>query len=67
MFIWLPLSAQADKALEKKAGELQQEVRCPVCLGQSISDSDTEESEALRMYIQDQLNQSIHQMKSLHF
>lgn len=65
LLICLPLSSMADKDLDKKAVEIQQEVRCPVCLGQSIADSDTAESEALRVYIQEQLKQgkSEHQIR----
>lgn len=54
LILVFPLSLHADT---QQAKDLQGEVRCPVCLGQAITDSDTEESEALRAYIVEQLNQ----------
>lgn len=50
-----PTVSLADSALEKRAQSLNQEVRCPVCLGQSIADSSTEESEALKSFIHERL------------
>jgi len=57
MLFLLSLTTQADANEEKRASSLQQEVRCPVCAGQSISDSDTEEAEFLRIYISRQLKE----------
>lgn len=48
---FLPLASHATTPLEKRATALYQEVRCPVCLGQSIADSETEESQALKTFI----------------
>jgi len=45
----------ADPVLEKRAATLYQEVRCPVCLGQSIADSEAEESLVLKKFIQERL------------
>lgn len=43
--------------IEKRAAALYQEVRCPVCMGQSIADSETEEAQALKGFILDALSQ----------
>ena len=53
----LPSVIHADETLEKRANALSQEVRCPVCLGQSIAESETEESEALKIFIQAKLKE----------
>jgi cytochrome c-type biogenesis protein CcmF len=45
----------ADNALEQRAITFYQEVRCPVCLGQSIADSETDEAQALKTFILDAL------------
>jgi cytochrome c-type biogenesis protein CcmH len=44
---------------QNRANELAQEVRCPVCLGQSIGESDTKESLALKGFILDHLHQGL--------
>lgn len=49
----------AEETLEKRAQRLSQEVRCPVCLGQSISESETEESNALKAFIRERLHKGI--------
>lgn len=41
----------ATSSLETKADSLYQEVRCPVCFGQSLKDSDTQESKILKAFI----------------
>lgn len=41
----------AAESLKQRAHDLYQEVRCPVCLGQSIADSETPEAEALKDFI----------------
>lgn len=50
------LPSFASTTIEKRAAALYQEVRCPVCLGQSIADSETDESQALKGFILEQLN-----------
>jgi cytochrome c-type biogenesis protein CcmF len=54
LFLLSP-SSYADTALEKKARALYQEVRCPVCLGQSIADSETDEAQELKVFILEHL------------
>jgi len=56
-FLILPISSSADTTLENRAHTLSQEVRCPVCLGQSIAESETEESEALKIFILQRLKE----------
>lgn len=53
----LPTFSFAEKSLEQRAQELYEEVRCPVCTGQSIAESDNSESAALRSFILDQLEE----------
>ena len=55
LLFYLSLPAFALSPLEKRAATLYQEVRCPVCLGQSIADSETEESEVLKTFILEEL------------
>ncbi len=50
----MTVGLQAD-SLHQKAHVLAQEVRCPVCLGQSIVDSSAPESEVLKAFIVDRL------------
>ncbi|MBI2707549.1 MAG: cytochrome c biogenesis protein CcsA [Proteobacteria bacterium] len=50
----MTMDIQAD-SLHQKAYALAQEVRCPVCLGQSIVDSETPESETLKTFILERL------------
>jgi len=56
-FLCLPTPSFADTTLEKRAHALNQEVRCPVCLGQSIAESNTEESETLKTFILEKLKE----------
>lgn len=56
-FFLLPTSSWAETALEKRATALYQEVRCPVCLGQTIGDSETDESQILKTFILEKLKQ----------
>jgi len=55
--LFLPTASFADSTLEKRAHALNQEVRCPICLGQSIADSSIEESEELKLFIQERLRE----------
>lgn len=55
LFFLLPSVACANESLEKRATIFYQEVRCPVCLGQSIVDSETEEAQVLKTFILEQL------------
>lgn len=57
LLILLPTLAFAATPLEKRATALYQEVRCPVCLGQSIADSETDESQAIKKFILGKLKQ----------
>ncbi|MBY0292934.1 MAG: cytochrome c biogenesis protein CcsA [Alphaproteobacteria bacterium] len=57
LFLLLPFSAFAEENLEKRANALNQEVRCPVCLGQSIAESEAPESKALKGFIVEQFRQ----------
>ncbi len=49
--------AFAEETLSQQAHALAQEVRCPVCLGQSIVDSETEEATTLKAFIGERLHQ----------
>jgi cytochrome c-type biogenesis protein CcmF len=51
----LPTLSLAETSLENRAQDLYKEVRCPVCAGQSIAESENPESIALRGFILDQL------------
>lgn len=57
LLLFLPTLSVADSDLEKRAHALSQEVRCPVCLGQSIADSEMRESEDLKAYILERLKE----------
>ncbi len=48
IFIIFPVRAND---LEKRAAALNQEIRCPVCLAQSIADSETDASLSLKAFI----------------
>lgn len=52
----LPSSLLADAPLEKRAQALYNEVRCPVCLGQSIADSQAPEARVLKSFVLEKLN-----------
>ncbi|MBA3814065.1 MAG: cytochrome c biogenesis protein CcsA [Alphaproteobacteria bacterium] len=54
-FLLLSSPLFAATSLEKRAAILYQEVRCPICLGQSIADSETDESQALKTFILEKL------------
>jgi cytochrome c-type biogenesis protein CcmH len=57
MLLALPYPAGATSdSLVQRAHALAQEVRCPVCLGQSLVDSDTRESEILKTFILERLH-----------
>jgi cytochrome c-type biogenesis protein CcmF len=43
--------------IQHRAHTLAQEIRCPVCLGQSIAESDMAESETLKTFILEQLKE----------
>jgi cytochrome c-type biogenesis protein CcmF len=45
------------ESIEKRAHILAQEIRCPVCLGQSIAESDMAESDNLKTFILERLKQ----------
>lgn len=49
--------AHANEDLQKKAHALAQEIRCPVCLGQSIAESETSEAIALKTFVLNRLHQ----------
>ena len=51
LLFFIPMACFAETTLEKRAAVLYQEVRCPVCLGQSIEDSETNEAQALKTWI----------------
>ena len=53
----LPTLTFAEKSVEQRAQEIYKEVRCPVCSGQSIAESDNSESAALKSFILDQLEE----------
>jgi len=53
----LPMGAIADVSRETRAQALYKEVRCPECTGQSIAESDSPESRALRGFIDEQLKE----------
>lgn len=55
IFLTFSLPSFAATSFEKRAAVLYQEVRCPVCLGQSIADSETEESQTLKSFILEKL------------
>lgn len=57
LLILLPSFSFAESSLEKRANSLFKEVRCPVCAGQSIAESETPESKALKGFILEQLNE----------
>jgi len=57
--LFYPGLSFADEMLEKRVQSLSQEVRCPVCLGQSVSESETEESAFLKAFIRERLKQGI--------
>ena len=49
--------ARANESLQKQAHALAQEIRCPVCLGQSIAESETSEAIALKIFVLNRLHQ----------
>ena len=49
--------AHANEDLQKQAHDLEQEIRCPVCLGQSIAESETSEAIALKTFVLSRLQQ----------
>ncbi|OJW50558.1 MAG: hypothetical protein BGO67_05645 [Alphaproteobacteria bacterium 41-28] len=53
----LPMGAIADVSRETRAQALYKEVRCPECAGQSIAESDSPDSKALRGFIDEQLKE----------
>ncbi len=57
LLFFSPLTSLADGALETRAQALYKEVRCPECAGQSIAESETPESKALRGFIVEQLKE----------
>lgn len=54
---FLPTLTFAEKSIEQRAQEIYKEVRCPVCTGQSIAESDNPESTAFKSFILDQLEE----------
>jgi len=50
----MTIEVRAD-TLDQRAQALSQEVRCPVCLGQSIAESETPESRGLKKFILERL------------
>jgi cytochrome c-type biogenesis protein CcmH len=57
ILFFLPTFLWAESPLEKRANALYQEVRCPVCLGQSIADSEMDESQTLKTFILEKLKE----------
>jgi cytochrome c-type biogenesis protein CcmF len=57
LFLLFSFPAFAESAIEKKAHTLYKEVRCPECAGQSIAESDSPQSKALRGFIVEQLEE----------
>lgn len=55
IFLLLPTLSYAESALETRTHALYKEVRCPVCAGQSIAESDSPDSKALRGFIDEQI------------
>ncbi len=55
IFLFLPTASWAEEPLESRAHALYKEVRCPECAGQSIAESESPESIALRGFIVEQL------------
>jgi cytochrome c-type biogenesis protein CcmF len=53
----LPISSSANVSRETKAQALYRQVRCPECAGQSITESESPESRALRGFIDEQLKE----------
>ncbi|HEY0214670.1 MAG TPA: cytochrome c-type biogenesis protein [Paenirhodobacter sp.] len=47
----------ADPALESRARALSQELRCPICQGESIDDSNAAVARDLRLLVRDRLTQ----------
>ncbi|MBL0941700.1 MAG: cytochrome c-type biogenesis protein CcmH [Alphaproteobacteria bacterium] len=56
LFIGLSYNANADEKLELHARQLALQIRCPVCQGQSIEDSNAPLAIALKTFILAQLN-----------
>lgn len=56
-FLSLPIASWANVSRETKAQALYKEVRCPECAGQSIAESESPESRALRGFIDEQLKE----------
>ena len=57
IIITVPVAFASDLSIEDQARveHLFKEVRCPVCAGQSIAESDVEVSKTLRAYIVDEI------------
>ncbi len=53
----LSTPSHANEVLEKQVYALAQEIRCPVCLGQSITESETPEAIALKTFVLNHLHQ----------
>jgi cytochrome c-type biogenesis protein CcmF len=53
----LPMASWADVSRETRAQALYKEVRCPECAVQSIAESDSPDSKALRGFIDEQLKE----------
>lgn len=50
-----PDEVLADPALESRARSISRDLRCPVCQGESIDDSDAEVSRDLRLFVRERL------------
>lgn len=50
-----PDEVLADKGLEARAREISRVLRCPVCQGESIDDSNADISRDLRLYVRERL------------
>ena len=50
-----PDEVLADPALEARAREISRVLRCPVCQGESIDDSNAQISRDLRLYVRERL------------
>ncbi len=57
LFLFSPTFAFAGETIEGRASALYKEVRCPVCAGQSIVESEDPESKALKGFIVEQLKE----------
>lgn len=53
--LFIPFPAFSTDAFETTAQEIYKEVRCPVCIGQSIAESETEEAQDLKDFISNEL------------